>query len=148
MCADIKYVGQTSPLTVCLESFPAAPDAIATLVRKFEDEHRKTFGYISKTDALQFVALKAICQGLPETSRMPQRVERGNERTRQMSERKAFFGAEHGWLGTRVMSRAELGAHAIPGPLVIEEYDTTVVVRPGWTARVDTWNNVHMERAA
>ena len=148
VCADIKYVGQTSPLTVCLESFPAAPDAIGALVRKFEDEHRKTFGYISKTDALQFVALKAICQGLPETSRMPQRVERGNEHTRQMSARKAFFGAEHGWLATRVMSRAELGADAIPGPLVIEEYDTTVVVRPGWTARVDSWNNVHMERAA
>ena len=31
-------------------------------------------------------------------------------------------------------------------PLIVEEYDSTVIVRPGWTARLDGWNNIHIER--
>jgi N-methylhydantoinase A/oxoprolinase/acetone carboxylase beta subunit len=29
--------------------------------------------------------------------------------------------------------------------LIIEEYDTTTVVRPHWNARLDGWNNIILE---
>jgi N-methylhydantoinase A len=36
-----------------------------------------------------------------------------------------------------VRSRASIGERPEPGPLLVDEYDTTVVVRAGWTARRD-----------
>ncbi|HEV7821065.1 MAG TPA: hydantoinase/oxoprolinase family protein [Burkholderiales bacterium] len=145
---DMKYIGQTSPLAVPLAAYPAQAGAFDDLVAAFEAEHAKVFGYVPSGDALQFVALKAVCSGEPETPRMPAQVRRGNERRVKAVERKAFYGEEHGWLTTPVISRADLGPAARPGPLIIEEYDTTVIVRPAWTARTDAWNNIHMERAA
>jgi N-methylhydantoinase A len=144
---DMKYVGQTSPLAVQLADYPAKPDAFDDLVKAFEAEHSKVFGYVPHGDALQFVALKAVCSGVPETPRMPAQVQRGNEPRVKPVERKAFYGDEHGWLTTPVVSRADVGRDARPGPLIIEEYDTTVIVRPTWTARTDAWNNIHMERS-
>jgi len=146
VCADVKYVGQTSPLTVRLARLPVTDDVLRKLVGMFEAEHSRTFGYISPGDALQFVAVKAICQGVPERPRMPGRMARGNERATPARERRAYFGARHGWLATPVMARADLPGKTVPGPVIVEEYDTTVVVRPGWTARTDGWNRIHMER--
>jgi len=143
---DMKYLGQTAPLGVPLANYPAAQGAFDDLVKAFEAEHLKTFGYISPGDALQFVAVKAICSGVPATPRMPDRVQRGNERAVTSAQRNAFYGEEHGWLMTPVIARAQVGSAPQQGPLIIEEYDTTVIVRPGWTARLDTWNNIHMER--
>lgn len=145
---DMKYVGQTSPLAVQLAGYPAGAGTFDSLVKAFEAEHSKVFGYVPQGDAIQFVALKAICSGIPQTPRMPAQVRRGNEPQVHGASRKAYFGDGHGWLETPVLSRAALGGSTRRGPLIIEEYDTTVIVRPGWTARTDGWNNIHMERSA
>ncbi len=45
-------------------------------------------------------------------------------------------------------SRAAIGASAEPGPVLVDEYDTTVVVRPGWTVRRDpATDTLVLERA-
>jgi N-methylhydantoinase A len=36
-----------------------------------------------------------------------------------------------------VRTRASIAEAPEPGPLLVDEYDTTVVVRPGWTVRRD-----------
>ena len=143
---DMKYVGQTSPLAVQLAAYPAQAGAFDALVQAFEAEHSKVFGYVPQGDALQFVALKAVCGGIADTPRMPAQVQRGNEPRATSTQRNAFYGDEHGWLATPVIARADVGGDARQGPLIIEEYDTTVIVRPGWSARTDAWNNIHMER--
>jgi len=146
--ADVKYVGQTSPLPIVFESVPVTAAVLERLQSDFAVEHRKTFGYDSPGEPLQFVALKAVCQGLAETPRMPSEVKRGNEHAPGRGTRRAFFGPEHGWLDTPVIARGDLAAQPRPGPLIVEEYDTTTIVRPGWTARLAEWNNIHLERVA
>ena len=59
----------------------------------------------------------------------------------------AYFGPEYGSFDTPVLSRSGLTDSPRCGPLIIEEYDSTTVVRPGWTARRDAANNIIMERA-
>ena len=41
-----------------------------------------------------------------------------------------------------LLARAELGADDQPGPIIIEEYDTTILVPPNCTAKRDAWDNV------
>ena len=56
--------------------------------------------------------------------------------------RAAYFGPEHGWHETPVLARGDLAAAALRGPLIVEEYDATIVVPPGAAARCDARGNV------
>ncbi|MEW5421461.1 hydantoinase/oxoprolinase family protein [Amorphus sp. 3PC139-8] len=143
---DMKYVGQTAPLTVVLPGTTASEEAVDALVEAFHTQHGQTFGYASRGEPLQFVAVKAVCRGVPDAPRMPEQCRRGNERSLGATGRKAYFGLAHGWCDTPVITRVELKDAPRAGPLIVEEYDTTCVIRPGWQASLDHWNNIHLTR--
>ncbi|AHF76591.1 5-oxoprolinase (ATP-hydrolyzing) [Sodalis praecaptivus] len=136
--ADLRYLGQTSPLTV---EIPPGEVDLAALAATFHREHQHVFGYASPHEALQLVSLKLVCRGVPNRQRMPEHVQRHGEKGVATTRRQAYFDAA-GWLDTPVISRAALSATPMAGPLIVEEYDTTIVVRPGWQAVRDDWNNV------
>ena len=51
-------------------------------------------------------------------------------------------------LETPVRTRASVGEEPEPGPMLVDEYDTTVVVRPGWTVRrEETTETLILERS-
>jgi N-methylhydantoinase A len=63
-------------------------------------------------------------------------------------------GSRSAWLGPRlgrhempVVGRAALRT-PIAGPALVEEFDTTTVVPPGWTARLDEQHSIVMEHVA
>jgi len=141
---DLKFVGQTAPLTVPLQGLQASEAAVDTLIADFHTLHERTFGYVSAGEPLQFVAVKAVCRGVPDTPRMPDQCLRGNERSLGATGRQAYFGPTHGWCETPVITRAALKDGPRIGPLIVEEYDTTCVIRPGWEVRLDHWNNIHV----
>jgi len=58
--------------------------------------------------------------------------------------RRAYFGIQHGWVDTPLLSRAEL-ARKRAGPVIIEEYDATCLVPPEATAMLDTAGNIVIE---
>ena len=144
--ADVKYVGQTSPLSIRFPAYPVTDAMVGDLRAIYGDLHQQTYGYRSDREPLQFVSLKVVGRGIPDASRVPDRVSRAHERAAQTGVRRAYFGPEAGWLDTRLMPRTTLTAAPVRGPLIVEEYDTTTVVRPHWTARVDAWNNMIIER--
>jgi N-methylhydantoinase A len=56
--------------------------------------------------------------------------------------RAVYFGPEHGQFDAPVLSRHSLGRTPRAGPLLIQEYDTTIVVPPDCNAAVDDHGNV------
>jgi N-methylhydantoinase A len=63
--------------------------------------------------------------------------------------RRAYFGRERGWLETPVIRRADLRQGAgggRSGPLIVEEYDATGVVPPGWHPALDATRNLDLRR--
>ena len=59
--------------------------------------------------------------------------------------RQIYFGPKVGWINTPITTRQGL-AGGIAGPVIVEEYDSTTVVPPGWHSSVDQWQNVILER--
>ena len=59
--------------------------------------------------------------------------------------RSAYFGPRRGWLDAGVCNRSDLRTPR-PGPCIVEEYDSTCLVPPGWTARLDGYGNIVMSR--
>ncbi|MGB8265239.1 MAG: hypothetical protein WCE44_02835, partial [Candidatus Velthaea sp.] len=52
------------------------------------------------------------------------------------------------FVATPVFARAALApGDAFAGPAVVEQYDATTYVAPGWHARVDGFGNLVLERA-
>lgn len=145
---EMKHVAQSAALTVPIEGWPLSAMSLAHARAAFGEAHEITYGYRSDTEPIQFVALKVIGQGVSEMPRVPQRLVRDRENRAVQTMRKAYFGRELGWHDTPVIARSALGGKARPGPLIVEEYDTTTVVRPGWSARLDRWNDIIMERDA
>ncbi len=144
--AEVKYAGQTSPLPVLVPSLPLPANTLDVVRVRFDEEHRRTFGYVTTGEPLQMVSIKAVCRGVLKTPRMPETLTRGRNAAREMIARKAYFGPEHGWIETRVINRQSLGKEPLTGPAIVEEYDTTTVVRPGWSAYRDQANNIVIKR--
>jgi N-methylhydantoinase A len=60
----------------------------------------------------------------------------------ERAERTAYFGPEVGERAVPVVRRPHLRDSEIIGPAIVEEFDTTVVVPPGWRATLDRLANV------
>jgi len=147
--AELRYFGQMTTLAVSIEDIPVTADTLARCRADFTQAHQTNYGYSSPDEKLQFVALKVIGRGLSETPRVPEKLERppvAAKATKIAGSRPVYFGPEHGWLDTPVVDRASLDRTPRDGPLVVEEYESTSVVRPGWSVAVDDWSNIVMRR--
>jgi N-methylhydantoinase A len=140
--AEVKYIGQNTALVVPIDALPVTQDDLADIAERFAVAHEATFGYRSDEERLQFVSLKVVGRGVPDSPRLPDRVRIGDGFTAADGTRKAYFGADYGWLETPVTSRTGLTGGTHKGPLIVEEYDTTTVVRPDWSVSLDDWNNI------
>ena len=141
--ADTKYVGQTWTLAIALESAPVTAATLDALKSAFGDAHERTYHYRSDAEPIQLVALKVVGRGLTRSRDVPLKPGEG-ARAEPDGSRDAFFGEDVGWLPSAVVGRGALGAAARPGPLIVEDYDSTIVVRPGWRARRDASGNVEL----
>ena len=143
---DMKYEGQLSELTVVMRPGEVTQESVDLLGEAFAGEHEKSFGY--RTDApYQLVNLRVIARGLSEESRVPERLGLSSIKSQSSdSQRRVYFGPNSGWTDTPVIDRGDLDAKPGIGPLIIEEYDSTTVVPPGWRASADQWRNILLEK--
>jgi N-methylhydantoinase A len=146
--AEVRYFGQMTTLPVTLSSLSVTPEVLQKCSADFAAAHEATYGYSSPQERLQFVALKMLGRGLSATPRVPEALASDRRSSDAESRRPVYFGPEHGWRDTLIIGRAGLAAGPRRGPMVIEEYDSTSVVRPGWTAELDAWSNIVMRRAS
>jgi N-methylhydantoinase A len=144
--ADMRHVAQTAALPIAFPATPVTAEGMAAAREAFGRAHLASYGYRSDDEPVQVVALKVLGRGIPLGPRVPDRVARDREDAARPGSRKAYFGPDLGWHDTPVIARSTLAATPTAGPLIVEEYDATAVVRPGWRARLDGWNNIVIER--
>jgi N-methylhydantoinase A len=124
--AELRYDGQTWEIEVAASD----PVDLGALVDAFEDEHERLYGVRGEPGApIDVRALRLTALG------PAQAVDRLSV-TDGFEPKNASRATVLGELPVR--SRAAIGEAPVDGPLLVDEYDTTVVVRPGWTARRDS----------
>jgi len=123
--AELRYQGQTWEIEVEASD----PVDLDQLIAAFEDEHERLYGVRGEEDApIEIRALRLAGLG---RSHAVDRLSLANGFAGRGGTRETALGE------LTVRTRASIGAAAEPGPMLIDEYDTTVVVRPGWTVRRD-----------
>jgi N-methylhydantoinase A len=138
--ADLRYAGQAHELSV-----PYAAD-LSAMAEAFGVEHARTYGHRAEAEAVECVALRVKGRVIKAkengTTPVPRRANGAAPATRA-----AYFGPRRGQIDVPVLSRAALAAAGTrAGPLIVEEYDSTVVVPPGWRARVEAAAAIHLSR--
>lgn len=77
---------------------------------------------------------------------MPQERRFARERGSASGERQAYFGPDYGWLAARLLGRPELGTQPQNGPIIVQEFDATVLVPPDYCVMRDGQENLVMRR--
>jgi N-methylhydantoinase A len=145
--ADLRYAGQAFEITVPVPEGAFDVSAHRELGRRFDVEHETRYGHcFAGQYPHEVVNLRLVGSITPDGARRiatldaPLAVAGG--------EREVYFGPQYRLLRTPVLSRSGLAAEARAGPMVIEEYEGTVVVPPDATARRDGDGNILIELRA
>jgi len=138
--ADLRYRGQSSELTVPIPEGRLGEAAMQAIEESFEAEFERTYGHRADAKSFELATVRLVL-------RLPRPVEHGTAwmpdgSTAAEAERLVYFGPEQGRLKAAVLSRRALARKPRPGPALIQEYDTTIVVPPGCAAGIDGQANV------
>ncbi len=174
--ADLRYYGQAFEVRVPVPGGRLDGPALDMVARAFHDEHRALYGYDFAGDPSQRVEwvnlrvtgigpiqrpeIRAVGSGLDTgslrspgstTERLAGRAgARDERRVETTSEtRPVCFDASEGYVETPVVARDSLSpGDELTGPLIIEEYGSTVPVHPGFAVRVDAYRNLIVTKGA
>ena len=146
---DMRYVGQVHECTVDIGTFPINEKTIEKVKDAFHRRHEELYTYSERHNAVEVVNIESTLYGRIDKP-MPPKLPKGKPAAKALKGyRKAIFEASGKAAKTPIYDGAKLGAGAaISGPAIIEEVTTTVVIEPGWTARLDASGSYVITRAA
>jgi N-methylhydantoinase A len=140
LAAQARYVGQSSEIEVSLPE-GGFPQGFSEL---FGETHERNYGFRAPPDEpVELVALSVIARGVPERSRLPDRIPPST--VTPPSHRPVWF-PDAGWVETAVVERSQLTSEGRPGPLILQEYDATCLVPRGFEAALDPFGSVRLTR--
>jgi N-methylhydantoinase A len=143
---DLRYAGQSYELSVPLDA-PITGAAVQDAVQAFHERHRDRYGHADPDEPVEVVALRVRGRVAVPPPELPREPETDTPLAdAQLGTRPVWFDAE-GPTDTPAYDRTALHhGHAVDGPAILHQYDTTIVVPPGWHARIDARQNLHIER--
>lgn len=140
---DLRYFGQTEGFTIPVPAGPLDDGSLAAIVDGFLERQQREFGYVMPREVsrIEFVTIRVAGIGQVEKAKLEPLAGGGPAEDAVLGSRSVWF--EGGWFDTAVYDRALLGAGAeLAGPAIIQQVDSTTVVPPGSSARVDAWGNI------
>jgi N-methylhydantoinase A len=134
----MRYVGQVHECTVEIGTFKVDAKSIGKITDAFHKRHKELYTYAEPASIVEVVNIESTLYGVVDK---PARMTIGKGVSPQKAlkgHRNAVFSADGKRTRTPIYDGTPLGVGAaIKGPAVIEEVTTTIVIEPGWTARLD-----------
>jgi N-methylhydantoinase A len=148
----MRYAGQNYDLQVALPvddaHGPVALPDPAALRALFFEAHERTYGFFNPEDDVLVTAVRLRASGALPSPGLPP-VPEGASRTPAPRTRRPVHFDALAAVDTPIYDRATMAPGAeIRGPAVIDQFDATTLVFPGWTARVDGALNIVIDREA
>ncbi len=135
---DMRYVGQVHECTVDIGTFPINAKSIDKVKDAFHRRHEELYTYSERHNAVEVVNIESTIYGRIEKPKAPKLKSGGTAARALKGHRKAIFEASGKATRTPIYDGGKLGAGAtVAGPAIIEEVTTTIVIEPGWSAKLD-----------
>ncbi len=139
---EMRYVGQSYELAVPIPR-EFSTESLASSVSQFHMQHREAYGYSAESEPVEVVSLRLRAIG-----RLPKPELKASQRRGAPTEtgrRQVYFETGEGWVETPVYSRAPWNK-VVEGPAIVEQYDATTIIYPGWAAETDALGNLLIRR--
>jgi N-methylhydantoinase A len=133
LTADLRYVGQFNEVEV-----PRPED--------FHTRHEALYGYSMPGAPTELINLRLSARGITDKPALQGSAPGGEDPSAaRKGERDAFF--DGAFVTVPVYDGLKLvNGNVVPGPAIIEQPTTTIVLPPGFTARCDEHDNYRVER--
>lgn len=157
---DMAYAGQTHTLPVhlpvTLDDGHVAPVSIEDIASSFDASYSNSFGRLLADGVRRIINLRSTVTGkrpkfdlrtLAPSSSYDKPTSGSQAYSLTQTTRQVYF--EGAWHDTAIYDRLALPIDAvINGPAILVQPDTTVLIEPGLTGRVDEFGNTLIERFA
>jgi N-methylhydantoinase A len=149
---DMRYAGQGYELRVPLSGLwhnALDGEALKAARQRFDAVHAKIHGHAAKEKSVEVVSYRLrVRVAVPKY--VPQALPTGAASAPQPASikgtRRVSFGAGKA-LDATIYDRDKLSVGVtFTGPAIVEQFDATTVVPPGWHASVDRYGNLILER--
>ncbi|MGZ0220881.1 MAG: hydantoinase/oxoprolinase family protein, partial [Acidimicrobiales bacterium] len=134
---DARYAGQGNEITVWVgegESWPATADDVTTA---FVEEYQRIYGMAIPDVLIEVVTWRLAASASTSVVEPDTTLAASTGQPVPSKSRAVVFGRGQDAVDTPVYQRSDLGAGAMfPGPAIVEERETTSVIRPGWDVEV------------
>ena len=133
--ADLRYGGQSWEVEVGFPAGTVDAGVLSALRARFEDEHERLYGVKDQAGSpVEIRALRLAALGEAAATRSFQLD--GANASAAGGRAAGSTSAATAWMRRCGPARPS-ARRAEPGPLLVDEYDTTVVVPPAWSVRRD-----------
>ena len=132
---DARYIGQGNEITIWVGEGYRWPVTYPEVVQRFEEDYRKVYGLTIPDVGVEAVTWRL--SAFAEASAIEPMAQVGHGVGQAHSTRPVRFSRGTDPLDTAVYRRLDLGVgQRLVGPAIVEERETTTVIRPGWSAEV------------
>jgi N-methylhydantoinase A len=141
---DMRYLGQSYELII---STSGTHDIdISKTMESFHKKHKAIYGYRRDGEPVEIVNARVKAIGVIKNKPLEKMKKLENERPLAeavLQSRNVFFENSMQYESTVIYARDKLGSgNSFMGPAIVEQYDATTVVYPGWRGKVDGFGNL------
>jgi N-methylhydantoinase A len=141
---DLRYTGQGYELRTPVDGL-----TLAQAREKFDEKHAQIHGHAARERPVEVVSYRvrlrvavpkyeARMETMPASPRSIDTATKGQ---------RTFFDGQSSVEATLYeRDRLDIGA-VVPGPAIVEQFDSTTVIPPNWAGRVDGYRNLILERS-
>ncbi|HEX3087621.1 MAG TPA: hydantoinase/oxoprolinase family protein, partial [Ilumatobacteraceae bacterium] len=143
---DARYLGQGNELTIWVGDGDQWPATDGEVVERFESDYRRIYGLTIPDVAVEAVTWRLSAYANADT--VEPLAEVGEDVGKPHTFRTVRFDRMAAALETPVYRRTDLGrGQRLVGPAIVEERETTTVIRPGWVVDVADDGSLIAERS-
>jgi N-methylhydantoinase A len=135
-CVDARYARQSFELMIPVSHRPVDAAAIAGIAETFHQRHLSTYGHDNRGEPVQIVSVRLAAIGA--IAPLAIRDTPAPSGTDPIKSRRSVWFRATGAVDAAIFDRRRMPAGLqAPGPLVIESLESTILVPPGWQARMN-----------
>lgn len=139
LLVDARYIGQSYELTVAWDADWQRQREI------FEQAHEQNYGFADPDALMEIVVARLVVTQQLEHGAL-ESVESIRSEVTPTSHRDVYI--DGAWRDVPIYDRATFGAQTVlEGPAVIEQFDSTIYLRPDQIAENDTYDFLHIQRS-
>jgi N-methylhydantoinase A/oxoprolinase/acetone carboxylase beta subunit len=142
---DGRFEGQLHEIEITLPSDLLGID-ISEFTERFKQQYERLYRHLPSQMPIELLTWRVTVSGIPAAVR-PDRADAGGSSAKAAlkGSRMVYFTEAKDFIETPVYDRYRLSpGMRLPGPAIVEERESTAVVRPGMSASVDEYLNLHI----